>query len=573
MLAAFSVSNLNDSGTGSLRDAIAQANSAAGADTISFAANLSGGTINLTSGELVINEALTIDARPLAANITINANQLSRIINITPVNNDFVLGGLKLTGGKTTANGSAGYGAAIRSNSREDLKLFECEIVSNTVTGFNTGGGGIFSRSILTIEDSTIENNSTTGLLSVGGGIYALVGNVTIARSAIRGNSTGGNEAVGGGIWSKDSLALSDSTVSENRTTGSLAHGGGIFANSTASLTRSTVSNNTTSASNSTGGGIWSTGQVSLTQSTLSGNTTSGATAHGAGIYTNSSVALIRSTVTNNRLLVAGANGGGIYVKDTALNLALTLDHSILSANRDSSSDDNFFGDPQGSNAVNYSLIGTDVTVGTGANNIVNNNPLLAPLASNGGLTKTHALLAGSPAINAGNPGVAANPSEFDQRGTPYLRVVGGRIDIGAYESGNILAGDFDNDGDVDGRDFLRWQRGGSPAPLSSGDLSSWQGQYGTSGPSAISDPLSALTSTTESSDLLEAISLLSTSVAEATSDDETLIASEYSGEVDQAFAELGSVPRGTIRGFGEIAVRRGVPAREAMSVEFASEI
>ncbi len=534
MLAAFSVSNLNDSGTGSLRDAIGQANGAVGADTITFAANLSGGTINLTGGELVINEALTIDARPLPANVTINANQLSRIINITPINNDFLLGGLTLTGGKTTANGSAGFGAAIRSNSREDLKLFECQIVGNTVTGANSGGGGIFSRSVLTLEDSTVENNSTMGTRSVGGGIYALVGNVTITRSVISGNSTAGSEAVGGGIWVN--------------------------------------------------------GTLSASQSTISNNTTSGATAHGAGIYTSSSVTLTRSTVTNNRLLADGANGGGIYVYVIGLNQGMLLDHSILSANRDSSSYDNFFGDTRISKLVDYSLVGTDVlTFGTASNYIESNDPLLGPLAHNGGLTKTHPLLAGSPAINAGKPGLVVNPNEFDQRGTPFRRIVGGRIDIGAFE---LQTADFDGDGDMDGRDFLRWQRGDSPNPFSGGDLSSWQGQYGAGGLSAISSELSATPGNADfglrNSELEFWVpafagmtaenAAMTTSMAESrgretASDVEDVMNDESTEEIDQVFEEWGALPRGTIREFGEIAVRREVPARVAMIVEFASEI
>ena len=64
-------------------------------------------------------------------------------------------------------------------------------------------------------------------------------------------------------------------------------------------------------------------------------------------------------------------------------------------------------------------------------------DPLLGPLADNGGPTFTHALLPGSPAIDAGDPLAVAGSDgvpQFDQRGVPYSRVVGGRIDMGAFE-------------------------------------------------------------------------------------------------------------------------------------------
>ena len=86
----------------SLREAIDLAHGIVGADTITFAAALSGATITLGGTELAISEALVIDARPLAANVTIDANELSRIFNITATTGDFTLGGLTLTGGRTT---------------------------------------------------------------------------------------------------------------------------------------------------------------------------------------------------------------------------------------------------------------------------------------------------------------------------------------------------------------------------------------------------------------------------------------------------------------------------------------
>jgi hypothetical protein len=92
------------------------------------------------------------------------------------------------------------------------------------------------------------------------------------------------------------------------------------------------------------------------------------------------------------------------------------------------------------------------------AGDLRNTNPLLAALADNGAPTPTHALLAGSPAIDAGDPAFSAPPL-FDQRGVGFGRLQGGRIDIGALEV-QVSSADFDADGDFDGSDFLAWQRG-----------------------------------------------------------------------------------------------------------------
>ena len=99
---------------------------------------------------------------------------------------------------------------------------------------------------------------------------------------------------------------------------------------------------------------------------------------------------------------------------------------------------------------------------GTTSNTLI--NPRLAALANNGGPTRTHALMNESPAINRGDP--AALPGAVgvpvnDQRGSPFTRVFGGRIDIGEFERQptEIMLGDFNASGSVDGADYVMWRR------------------------------------------------------------------------------------------------------------------
>jgi hypothetical protein len=176
--------------------------------------------------------------------------------------------------------------------------------------------------------------------------------------------------------------------------------------------------------------------------------------------------------------------GGIVSRTDTS------LDHVIVAGNKGSGGS---ACDLSGPVKVHNSLIGTNANtflaeapidspdangnfVGGPIHGVI--DPKLGPLADNGGLTLTHLPLAGSPVIDAGDPalepGVGDTP-EFDQRGAPYARIFGGRIDIGAYEhqeaAGAFIA-DFNGDGFSDGADFLMWQRnvGNPDAEFSQGD-------------------------------------------------------------------------------------------------------
>lgn len=173
---------------------------------------------------------------------------------------------------------------------------------------------------------------------------------------------------------------------------------------------------------------------------------------------------------------------------------------------------------------VNYTVIGNTLNLSTtnlaelsaGTGNLLDVDPLLDVLADNGGPTKTHALLAGSPAINAGDPAIEPDDDLFDQRGTPFQRVLDGRIDIGAFESEAIVvvnSADFDGDFDIDGADFLNWQRGfgkidavlqdgdaDNDADVDSDDLGVWLLQFGQTQTTTLAAASAATDSTTTAS-------------------------------------------------------------------------
>ena len=462
----------DDGGDGiSLREAVLAANATAGADEITFAAALSGQTISLLGGlELVITEALTIDAKPLATNVTIAANNASRIFNITAPTGDFILQGLGIAGGRVS--GANMDGGAIRSITTGSLSVDECIFAGNsttagqggaisangfvkvtastlsgnsavedggaiytrgsmlvvqcTVSGNASGsqGGGIFVYGDSTLIQSTIVGNSTSGS---GGGIYGH-GNVTLIQSAVSNN---GAESTGGGIRSS-SATLEQSTVSGNR---GFTAGGGIRAEGLlVKLTDSTVSGNILMGNDAEGGGIQCDFDLVLIRSTVSGNQTTGSNSPGGGIYANHAVTITESTITDNRTMHATSMGGGLFQHDVSTNPPISISSSIISANTAAGVGQDVVKDPQGALTVNYSVIGTGVVPTAGTGNTATNNPQLSPLTNNGGPTQTHATLAASPAINAGDPSILPDPIFFDQRGGPFLRVFGGRIDAGAFE-------------------------------------------------------------------------------------------------------------------------------------------
>jgi CSLREA domain-containing protein len=451
----------------SLREAIEEANTNPGADDVPVPA----GTYLLTLGQLTVSEKVSI-AGAGQTNTIIDGNATHRVLGIEPTN------GVVQISSVTIRNGYDDLGGGIY-NKGGNLKL-----TNSTVSG-NTGssaGGGIWNEAFVggyvTLTDSTVSDNASP--LGVGGGIHNRRGDLTLTNSAVnvntalksgggihnwRGDLTLINSAVsgnisvdgnGGGILFSDfDLTLTNSTVSDN---GAAGNGGGIWARGAdLSLVDSSVSGNVSGGS---GGGIWSDGyyfgSLALTNSTVSGNIASGV---GGGIRNDSyyygSLTLTNSTVSGNTSLLgfggaifndsvesaimtltnstvsgnsADQSGAAIHIHYRS-NIETTLTNTIVAHNGTAAPNCN---DGALINSLGYNLADDDSCGLTATGDLVAADALLAPLADNGGPTETHALLPGSPAIDAGSP--TCPPPHRDQRGV--VRPQGLACDIGAFESG-----------------------------------------------------------------------------------------------------------------------------------------
>jgi MYXO-CTERM domain-containing protein len=263
-------------------------------------------------------------------------------------------------------------------------------------TGVN-GGGIVVSGGSLVLLDSVVTGNTAT---TDGGAIYSL-GSLTIRRTTITGNTGATSSAVYGG----GATTVIDSTIAGNSGTAI------VFptAGKALAINRSTISGNQGGAG--IGGLELQAGTATIISSTFSGNVgqQAGELAISAGatlslldvtVFGASAPALVGdagSTIMLRNTLIAGTG-----VRCAAGNVPMSQGHNLSS---------------------DATCHLTDTTDKAGV------DPLLGPLADNGGAAKTHALLAGSPAANAGD---GASQEATDQRGK--VRVQFGAVDIGAVE-------------------------------------------------------------------------------------------------------------------------------------------
>ena len=252
--ATSAVTNLNDSGAGSLRQAILDA---APGDTITIAVT---GTITLTSGELVINKDLSLVGSSSANNI-ISGNlavaTLERVINNSAkltLNNLTVRSGTALSGGGILNSG--------------DLTITNSVITDNRAHG---EGGGIFNSGTLHINNTTLSSNLTelfNATDASGAGIYN-TGTATISNSTFFNNLVHDN---GSALFNAGSASVTNTTFSFNQENGIAA----VYNDKNSTLNLNNVTITLSVGSKKSTGLFANGGTVTLANSILAGNTTQG---------------------------------------------------------------------------------------------------------------------------------------------------------------------------------------------------------------------------------------------------------------------------------------------------------
>lgn len=458
----FVVVNTLNSGSGSLRGAIAAAELA---DTIHFDPALNGQTITLSSS-LVITGGARIFG-PGASQLAVSGNNVTRVFVIAPGGNAFI-------SGLTIRNSTTGSNRFIAGGNLNQgtLTLEDCVLSANTSRGgAGAGGGGLLNQGNLTvrrcifnknravgsggaiwnsahgrtvsISDSSFVENATTrgGSPSEGGGAIYTDSTVTVSRCLFQGNTADPYDwgSPGGGALLHDNrgyfsseVSVTDSTFISNACP--LSSGGAII--NSGSRGRMTIRGSTFSGNRARGGGAivsgWSS-IISIVNSTLSSNTAN----YGGAVYGEGVLELRCCTITGN--ISKFAEGGGIRAYAAQ---KLKLGNCLIVGNTGGTHPDvamlDIDGNSQPLTSLGHNIIGVgDQSLGWTAADLVGSaadpvDPLLGPLADNGGPTWTHALLPGSPAMNSGDNALADSPD--DQRGAGFPRLYGKAVDVGAYE-------------------------------------------------------------------------------------------------------------------------------------------
>lgn len=394
------------------------------------------------------------------SNVAVN----STISGLTITNGRVADGGTS-SDGQFGSNGASGGG--ILNPNNETLTLIDVVVSGNRAgnggagTGFGGSGGtggGILNSGQLVLMNSVVTNNyAGNGGAGGSGASGGNAGGVTGGSSLIIINSTISNNFAGDG-----GNAAPGSSGGPGGRGGGISGGGGVFTivGSTISGNRSGKGGNGggfSGAQGGDGGGILTLGPLNMVNSTVSNNITGdggsgtqggGLGGYGGGIYNQNFLNITNCTIAENQTqgFFPGL-GGGIYNFNGG---TVTLKNTLIANNTVPAGGSG--PDLSGTfNSQDYNLIkntsGATIN-GVTTHNLTGVNPQIGALANNGGLTQTHGLLAGSPALDAGNnaslpadnfdldnDGNKTEPVPFDQRGATFSRVVNGTVDIGAVEA------------------------------------------------------------------------------------------------------------------------------------------
>jgi predicted outer membrane repeat protein len=280
------VTNTNDNGPGSLREAIDDANASAATDQINITTT---GTLLLLSSLPVITETLIIQG-PGAELFAVDGNNSFRVLDID--GGDVTLADLTVQHGMVT--GASEYGAGIRSMGA--LSLNRVAVLSNTT---QSHGGGIYATGSLSIIGGSIRDNTSTN--GTGGGLRTL-GTTVISSTQIMGNASQGD---GGGAFTLSELVLKNALFQDNHCTAPSCDGGGLFSFSHTDIQNSQFISNT---AQDQAGGVAAPGVLAITGSLFQNNQAVSGT--GGGLYAQN-IATIQDTQFLSN--TARSSGGGMY--------------------------------------------------------------------------------------------------------------------------------------------------------------------------------------------------------------------------------------------------------------------
>jgi hypothetical protein len=429
------VTNCNDAGAGSLRDAVNSANSG---DTIDLT-NTGCSTITLTTGAIaVIQPDLTLQGPGESLSIDANHTDLALLHTgggTLYVNDLTVKNGTKYF---TDAQVDAARGGCIFSSGNVSLSNAEVKYckASSSSTHYGVYGGAIYAQNGVTLDSSAVFGSSahSTGYMVLGAGI-ATHGSVTLVNSLIEGNDAYSNTSwtIGGGVYARTGLTVKYSSIEGNSAySGAQSRGGGLYSSGNMLIENSTIVGN----SSRIGGGVFVLGQYATSEITLLSSTISGnhAVATGGIDIEDYPARIANSTIAFNEETFYEPYGAGLFVFNTNVELQSTAISNNYRVDGGTTTEDdvattsnaNYTGTLSGShNLITLSsmTVPSDTIQGKYAG--------FAPLAYNGGSTATHRLLSFSPAIDAGNNEANVN---YDQRGDGFPRIIGSNADIGAFE-------------------------------------------------------------------------------------------------------------------------------------------